>query len=81
MANVAVGCVPRAVGVQPPVAIAPWKPHDPRRGMDLSPKTSLAATDYQALDLVKPGSVVLFSAQLGDADPMRWIGGDPQLQK
>ena len=81
VANVAVGCVPRAVGVQPPVPIAAWKPHDPRRGMDLSPKTPLAATDYQALDLVRPGSVVLFSAQLGDSDPLRWIGNDPTLQR
>ena len=36
-------------------------------------------TDYRALDLVQPGSVVLFSAQLGDGDPLRWIGSDPQL--
>jgi hypothetical protein len=25
--------------------------------------------------------VVLFSAQLGDGDPLRWIGTDPQLQR
>jgi hypothetical protein len=37
--------------------------------------------DYAALDVVQPGSVVLFSAQLGDGDPLRWIGDDPQLQR
>ena len=37
--------------------------------------------DYRALDVVQPGSVVLFSAQLGDGDPLRWIGSDPQLQR
>src|SRR5258708_32076939 len=49
--------------------------------MDLSPKTPLQPTDYQALDVVQPGSVVLFSAQLGDGDPLQWIGPDPQLQR
>jgi hypothetical protein len=49
--------------------------------MDLSPKTPLGPNDYSALDLVKPGSVVLFSAQLGDIDPLRQIGADPQLQR
>ena len=49
--------------------------------MDLSPKTPLGPMDYQALDVVQPGSVVLFSAQLGDGDPLRWIGSDPQLQR
>jgi hypothetical protein len=49
--------------------------------MDLPPKTPLAGTDYDALDLVKPGSVVLFSAQLGESDPVQQIGVDPQLQR
>jgi hypothetical protein len=49
--------------------------------MDLSPKTPLEPMDYQALDVVQPGSVVLFSAQLGDGDPLRQIGVDPQLQR
>jgi hypothetical protein len=55
-------------------------PRDPERGINLPPKTPLAATDYQALDLIQPGSVVVFSAQLGDDDPIRWIGDDPRLQ-
>jgi hypothetical protein len=37
--------------------------------------------DYSALDLLRPGAVVVFSAQLGDGDPLRWIGNDPQLQR
>jgi hypothetical protein len=65
----------------PVLPIAPWTPHSPLRGMDLSPKTPLGLADYAALDLVQPGSVVLFSAQLGDADPLRWIGSDAQLQR
>jgi hypothetical protein len=48
--------------------------------MDLSPKTPLAPSDYAALDLLQPGSVVLFSAQLGDTDPIREIGNDRHLQ-
>jgi hypothetical protein len=48
--------------------------------MDLSPKTPLAPSDYAALDLLEPGSVVLFSAQLGDFDPVHQIGVDPHLQ-
>lgn len=82
VADVASGCVPRSkVTPQPPWPIESWQPHDTRRGMGLSPKTPLAATDYQALDVVQPGSVVLFSAQLGDGDPLHWIGNDPQLQR
>jgi hypothetical protein len=49
--------------------------------MDLSNKTPLSTNDYLALDVLKPGSVVLFSAQLGDVDPLRQIGNDPQLQR
>ena len=49
--------------------------------MDLSPKTPLVQSDYAALDLIQPGSVVLFSAQLGDFDPLREIGTDPHLQR
>jgi hypothetical protein len=64
-----------------PLAIEPWTAHDARRGIGLSPKTPLSPTDYQALDVVQPGSVVLFSAQLGDGDPLRWIGNDTQLQR
>jgi hypothetical protein len=67
--------------VTPLLPIVPWTPHATLRGIDLSPKTPLGPMDYQALDVVQPGSVVLFSAQLGDADPLRWIGDDPQLQR
>src|SRR6266852_9675359 len=74
-------CLPRAPVIQVPLPILPWAAHDARRGMDLSPKTPLQPTDYQALDVVQPGSVVLFSAQLGDGDPLRQIGVDPQLQR
>ena len=82
VAEIALGCVPRPkVTPQPPWPIQTWRPHDARRGMGLPPKTPLAATDYQALDVVQPGSVVLFSAQLGDGDPLHWIGNDPQLQR
>lgn len=49
--------------------------------MDLPPKTPLVQSDYAALDLLQPGSVVLFSAQLGDSDPLRQIGNDPYLQQ
>jgi hypothetical protein len=73
-------CAPRSPAPITLPPIVPWTPHDPRRGIDLSPKTPLSPQDYQALDLVEPGSVVLFSAQLGDADPLRWIGNDVQLQ-
>ena len=64
-----------------PASFEAWTPHARLRGMDLSPKTPLSPMDYRALDLVRPGSVVLFSAQLGDGDPLRWIGNDPQLQR
>jgi hypothetical protein len=74
-------CVPRAPSIQAPVAIVPWTPHLPLRGMDLSNKTPLSQNDYLALDVLQPGSVVLFSAQLGDADPLRQIGTDLQLQR
>lgn len=57
-----------------------WVAHSPRRGVVLPPKTPLDANDYAALELIQPGAVVLFSAQLGDADPVRWIGADPELQ-
>jgi hypothetical protein len=70
---------------RPPLAAAPepfagWAPRSQRRGLDLPPKTPLGPVDYFALDLVRPGAVVLFSAQLGDGDPLRWIGNDPRLQ-
>jgi hypothetical protein len=75
-------CLPRApVSPASPVIFEAWTPHAPLRGMDLSPKTPLSPMDYRALDVVQPGSVVLFSAQLGDGDPLRWIGNDPQLQR
>jgi hypothetical protein len=76
----AAACVPTPVSVAPPLPIVAWTPHDALRGMDLSPKTPLAQGDYAALDLIQPGSVVLFSAQLGDTDPLREIGPDPHLQ-
>ena len=76
----AAACVPMPSSVAPQLPLVPWSPHDPRRGMDLSPKTPLVQSDYAALDLVQPGSVVLFSAQLGDSDPLREIGPDPYLQ-
>jgi hypothetical protein len=78
---VAAACGPRVPVVTPLLPIVPWTPHATLRGIDLSPKTPLGPMDYQALDVVQPGSVVLFSAQLGDADPLRWIGDDPQLQR
>ncbi len=74
-------CLPRAPIAPAPLPILPWPAHDARRGIDLSPKTPLGPMDYQALDVVQPGSVVLFSAQLGDGDPLRQIGVDPQLQR
>ena len=74
-------CLPRLAVAPSPLPIVPWAAHDARRGMDLSPKTPLQPTDYQALDVVQPGSVVLFSAQLGDGDPLQQIGVDPQLQR
>lgn len=77
----AAACVPRSTAVAPQLPIVAWTPHDPRRGMDLSPKTPLVQSDYAALDLVQPGSVVLFSTQLGDIDPLREIGVDPYLQR
>lgn len=58
-----------------------WTAHSPRRGIGLPPKTPLDAADYAALDLIGPGSAVVFSAQLGDPDPIRWIGPDPTLQR
>lgn len=61
--------------------IVAWPPHAVLRGMDLPPKTPLAQSDYAALDLLQPGSVVLFSTQLGDVDPLRQIGSDPYLQR
>jgi hypothetical protein len=78
LAIVAGGCTARPPG---PIAIQPWAAHDTRRGIGLSPKTPLDRADYEALDVVQPGSVVLFSAQLGDGDPLGWIGNDPQLQR
>ncbi|MBV9582067.1 MAG: hypothetical protein JO057_26085, partial [Chloroflexi bacterium] len=41
----------------------------------------VTATDYQALNVVGPGSVVLFSAQLGDPDSTGQMANDPELQK
>lgn len=49
--------------------------------MDLPPKTPLLATDYQALDVVQPGSVVLFSGQLGDPDSTGQMANDFELQQ
>ncbi len=72
---------PASLIPQPPVELKAWTPHDQRRGMDISPKTPLAPNDYAALDLVQPGSVVVFSTQLGDFDPLREIGVDPELQR
>ncbi len=61
--------------------IGAWRPSSPLRGIGISPKTPLGQADYEALDVVKPGSVVVFSTQLGDGDPLRWLGNDPQLQR
>jgi hypothetical protein len=80
-AGIAGACMPRATVAPPSPIFQTWTPHAPLRGIGLSPKTPLVATDYAALDLVQPGSVVLFSAQLGDVDPVRWIGNDPDLQR
>lgn len=73
------GCQPQAPGVAP-VRSGEWVVHSPRRGIGLPPKTPLDAHDYAALELIQPGAVVVFSAQLGDPDPVRWIGADPELQ-
>jgi hypothetical protein len=81
IAILAAACLPRGTATPAPLPIVPWTPHAPLRGMDLSNKTPLGPMDYQALDVVQPGSVVLFSAQLGDGDPLRQIGNDPQLQR
>jgi len=81
VAGVVAACAPRFAGPPAVLPIAPWTPHAPLRGLDLSPKTPLGPMDYLALDVVEPGSVVLFSAQLGDGDPLQWIGPDPQLQR
>ena len=83
-ALVSFACAPRLVGAPPaaPVAVPAWQPHASLRGMGLPPKTPLEATDYAALDqLIQPGSVVLFSVQLGETDPVQQIGADPQLQR
>jgi hypothetical protein len=77
---VAAACVPGGTRLVPPLPIVAWTPHASLRGIDLSPKTPLEPSDYAALDLVQPGSVVLFSPQLGDVDPLREIGPDPHLQ-
>ncbi len=82
-ATLSFACTPR-IATNPPtpsMPIAPWTPRPQLRGIDLSPKTPLGLADYAALDLLQPGAVVLFSAQLGDGDPLRWIGTDPQLQR
>ena len=75
-------CAPRLVGTPlAPLTFAPWTPHAQLRGIGLSPKTPLDRADYDALDLVRPGSVVLFSVQLGQSDPVQQIGADPDLQR
>jgi hypothetical protein len=82
-AAVSFACTAR-VATNPPAPappIVPWTPRSPLRGMDLSPKDPLGLADYAALDVMQPGSVVLFSAQLGDGDPLRWIGADAHLQR
>src|SRR5262249_31402864 len=77
---VAAACSPRPPGVLRQLPIVAWPPHAARPGMGPSPHTPPAPRHYAALDLVQPGSVVLFSAQLGDIDPLRQIGPDPHLQ-
>jgi hypothetical protein len=74
-------CVPGQNAIAPPLPIVAWAPHPTLRGIDVSPKTPLVQSDYAALDLIEPGSVVLFSTQLGDFDPLREIGPDPHLQR
>lgn len=44
------------------------------------PITPLTATDFAALDVVKPGTVVLLSAQLGDTDPTGEVAEDAPLE-
>jgi GNAT superfamily N-acetyltransferase len=73
-------CAP-AAPAPPPSALVAWQPHSELRGITLPPKNPLEPRDYQALDIIRPGSVVVFSAQLGDGDPLRWIGSDPFLQR
>ena len=65
---------------RPSPSVTPWTPHSSLRGIGLPPKNPLSPSDYAALDVLQPGSMVLFSAQLGDRDPLRRLGADPQLQ-
>src|SRR5688572_5670985 len=60
-------CTPRTLTnpVTQSLQFAPWQPTNARRGMGLSPKTPLSLADYGALDLLRPGAVVLYSTQLG----------------
>ncbi|MBV9355249.1 MAG: hypothetical protein JO023_06930 [Chloroflexi bacterium] len=44
------------------------------------PITPLTTADFAALNLVKPGTVVVLSAQLGDTDPSGEVAEDPQLE-
>src|SRR5262249_57831960 len=83
LALIAMACTPRGVSnpVPPSLPITPWAPRAAGRGINLSPKTPLGVADYAALDLLMPGAVAVFSAQLGDGDPLPWIGNDPQLQR
>jgi hypothetical protein len=55
-------------------------PADRKRGLHL-PITPLGAADFQALELVDPGSVVLLSAQLGDPDPTGEVVEDVPLER
>ncbi|HYW88951.1 MAG TPA: hypothetical protein VFB50_14340 [Chloroflexota bacterium] len=61
--------------------IAAWPASSLLRGIGISPKTPLSLADYEALDVLRPGSVVVYSTQLGDRDPLRWLGNDPELQR
>ncbi|HEV7664573.1 MAG TPA: hypothetical protein VGQ62_13625 [Chloroflexota bacterium] len=75
------GCASPAAVTPQAVPFAAWPAGSPRRGIDLPPKNPLSQQDYLGLDILRPGAVVIFSAQLGDGDPLRWIGSDPQLQR
>jgi hypothetical protein len=81
LAVVGGGCAAQRPFEAKPHTLSVWAAGSPKRGIGLPPKTPLSAQDYEALGILRPGAVVVFSAQLGDPDPLRWIGPDPGLQR
>ena len=68
---------PTATATQPSQAEPATR--DLKRGIHLPPEP-LSAFDYEALGLLQPGTVVLLSAQIGDADPLGQVVEDPSLE-